>query len=311
MALHEFSFPSHNGRDEIQAWIQVPVTTPRAIVQIEHGLGEHSRRYQRLSDRLLDAGVVVAADDHAGHGRTAVLSGAWADTGADGRDTVIADEETLRARVTGMFPDLPYLIYGHSWGSMIARAQVTRHPGGVSGLVLGGIAAGWRAIETFDRQALEWAIGEGDGSGSGEEFAHALFEGFLDRYDDVRGPTDWVALDRDVVADHGADPLNGFGTPLSLRFVRDLVDLYDEVEGGAFAELVPDDLPVLILAGDQDPVCGFGEGAYRAANELVDAGTRDVRTRVYTGFRHEVHNEPPIRDEAAQEILEHVARVVG
>ena len=42
--------------------------------------------------------------------------------------------------------------------------------------------------------------------------------------------------------------------------------------------LLPADLPVLILTGDQDPVAGFGEGAYRVANGLWDAGLRDIRT---------------------------------
>ncbi len=61
-----------------------------------------------------------------------------------------------------------------------------------------------------------------------------------------------------------------------------------------------DDLPVLILSGDDDPVGGFGEGAYRVANRLVRTGHRDVRTGVYTGFGHEVHNEPEIIDFASR-----------
>lgn len=311
MALHEFTFPSRNGRDEIHAWIHVPVAPARAVVQIEHGLGEHSRRYQRLIARLLDAGIVVAADDHAGHGATAVASGVWADTGEDGLETVIADEETLREKVTSMFPELPYVVFGHSWGSMIARAQAARHPQGLAGLELGGIAAGMRSMRTFDRHALDRAIGAGDGASSGESFLPSLFDGFLDRYDDVRGPTDWVARDRDVVRDHGSDPLNGFGTPMSLRFVRDFVGLYDEANAPEWAARIPRSLPVLILSGDQDPVGGFGEGAYGVATSLVESGTRDVTTRVYTGFRHEVHNEPEIRDEVADEIVALVERVAG
>jgi alpha-beta hydrolase superfamily lysophospholipase len=311
MALHELSFPSRNARDEIQAWIHVPVVPPRAIVQIVHGLGEHSRRYQRLIALLLDHGIVVAADDHAGHGRTAVLSGAWADTGPDGLEAVIADEQTLRERVTSMFPELPYIVYGHSWGSIIARVQASRHGNGLAGLVLGGVASRWAALDDYDRHALERAIGSGAGIEDGGRYQDAMFDGFLERIEDASGPTDWVARDRDVVRDHGADPLNGFGAPMSLRFVRDFVRLYDKAEAQDWAARVPNHLPVLILAGDQDPVAGFGEGAYQVANRLMAAGTRDVRTRVYPGFRHEVHNEPPIRDEVAQEITGFVGRIVG
>ena len=92
MALHEIRFPSANGRDQIHGWIYAPATTPRAIVQIAHGLGEHSRRYLHLISALLDAGFVVAADDHAGHGATAVESGVWDDTGENGAAVVVDDE---------------------------------------------------------------------------------------------------------------------------------------------------------------------------------------------------------------------------
>lgn len=66
---------------------------------------------------------------------------------------------------------------------------------------------------------------------------------------------------------------------------------------------MPADLPVLILVGDQDPVAGYGSGAYTVGNRLIASGHEDVRVRVYPGFRHEVHNEPPIRDEVAAEII--------
>jgi alpha-beta hydrolase superfamily lysophospholipase len=303
MALDEFTFASHNGRDRIHAWIHTPVVPARGIIHLVHGLGEHSRRYQRLITRLLDEGFVVAADDHAGHGATAADSGVWADTGADGAATVVADEQTLRARVTEKYPELPYYLFGHSWGSIITRVQAAQAPDGITGLLLCGIAAQWKAAEGLDLGAIEDAIGDSDGTADGEAFQSALFDGFLDRYEDVQGPTDWVARDRDVVRDHGADPLNRFGVPMSLRFVHDFASLHRDSNAEQTLARIPTTLPVLILAGDQDPVANYGEGAYHVANQLAAAGNRDVRTRVYSGFRHEVHNEPEIRDDVADEIV--------
>lgn len=303
MALTEFDFPSHNGRDQINAWIYAPAMPPRGIIHIVHGLGEHSRRYLRLIGKMLDAGFVVCADDHVGHGATAMASGVWADSGEDGLTAIVEDEATLRERARAAYPGLPYFMYGHSWGSMIARAYVARHPGDVDGLVLGGVAARMRGPEALSVADVEAAIGDTDGTGVADEFMPALFAGVVDRYDDVRGPTDWVAADRGVVADHAVDPLNRFGVPMTLRFLRDFLVLYAEANAGDWATKVPNDLPVLILAGDQDPVANYGEGAYHVANQLWDSGNRDVRTRVYTGYRHEVHNEPPIRDEVAAEII--------
>ena len=124
MALQEIEFTSHNGRDAIQAWAYEPVGTPTAVVQIIHGLGEHSRRYLHMISALLDAGFVVIADDHAGHGRTAMQSGVWADAGDNAAEVVISDELTLQQQLAGQFDDLPWVVFGHSWGSMIALSLI-------------------------------------------------------------------------------------------------------------------------------------------------------------------------------------------
>lgn len=53
MALQEIAFTSHNGRDHIQAWIYEPAADPVAVVQLVHGLGEHSRRYLHMITTLV------------------------------------------------------------------------------------------------------------------------------------------------------------------------------------------------------------------------------------------------------------------
>nr|WP_221247205.1 alpha/beta fold hydrolase [Gordonia humi] len=284
-----------------------PTRPARAIVQIIHGLGEHSRRYLHLITTLLDAGFVVVADDHAGHGKTAVESGFWVDTGDHGAQTAVVDEQSLMTIARETYPDLPYVVFGHSWGSMIARplASVTQ----IDGLILCGIAAQMAGIETgVDRTAL--AAEPNQAGPAAAEYIETLFDAFVSRYGDGAGPTDWVARSADVVRDHGIDPLNNFGAPMTVRFLRGFIDLYDVANADDWYASVRTDLPVMILAGDQDPVTNYGEGAYHVANRLVATRHRDVRTRVYTGFRHEVHNEPEIRDEVEAEIVAFVEKVL-
>lgn len=314
MALQEITFGSANGRDTVQAWVYEPVGTPTAVVQVVHGLGEHSRRYLHLVTTLLDAGFVVVAGDHAGHGRTAMESGVWADAGDDAAHVVVTDTLRLRTEALerlGERSGLPWVVYGHSWGSMVARAMASELSSELAGLVLGGIAAQLRGIESVvDRPALA-GLTAGDRSvePAPQHLVGQLFDGFLERYEPGSGPTAWVALDPDVVADHARDPYNNFGAPLSARFLQGFVDLYDQVNDDSWYATVPSGLPVLILAGDQDPVTGYGEGAYHVANRLVASGHPDVRTRVFTGVRHEVHNERTTRAEVEREITDFVARV--
>ena len=117
--------------------------------------------------------------------------------------------------------------------------------------------------------------------------------------------------DADVVRDHARDPFNNFGAPLSARFLRGFIELYDAANGEGFYAALRPEAPVLILAGDQDPVTNYGEGAYHVANALVASGHTDVRTRVYPGVRHEVHNEPETRDDVTAELLAFVERVIA
>ena len=312
MALHELQFPSENGRDRIHAWIHAPVSPPRGIVQIVHGLSEHSRRYHHLISTLLDAGYVVAADDHAGHGATAADSGVWLDTGENGADAVVVDELTLHDLVADLYPGVPHIMFGHSWGSVIARSYASRHGSDLAALVLSGPASQLKGAErTLDRGALAAALAEGDGTESGLEFQAQLFDGFVDRFGPDAGPTDWVAGDPGVVADHATDPLNNVSSPMSLRFMRDFVTLYDEIGADDWAESISDELPVLILAGDQDPVCNYGEGALHIANRLWETGTTDVKTRLFSGARHEAHNEPDHREDFETTVVAFLERVTG
>ena len=97
--LHEVSFPSYNGRDQVQGWIYVPAAKPKGIVQIIHGFGEHSRRYLHMIASFVEAGYIVAADDHVGHGKTAMMNDTWGDWGEAGPHTMTEDEHRLKELV--------------------------------------------------------------------------------------------------------------------------------------------------------------------------------------------------------------------
>ena len=90
--LHEVNFQSFNERDEVHAWIYVPAAKPKGIVQVVHGFGEHSRRYLHMIVKFMDAGYIVAADDHVGHGKTAMENDTWGDWGDKGFGTMVEDE---------------------------------------------------------------------------------------------------------------------------------------------------------------------------------------------------------------------------
>ncbi len=119
--LHEVNFKSSNERDRVYGWIYVPACEPKGIVQLVHGFGEHSRRYLHMIVRYLEAGYIVAADDHVGHGKTAMENDTWGNWGDKGPHTMMEDEHLLKEIVQEKYPNLPYFMFGHSMGYMITR----------------------------------------------------------------------------------------------------------------------------------------------------------------------------------------------
>jgi alpha-beta hydrolase superfamily lysophospholipase len=68
-----FSYTSADGT-RIAAYRWDPAGEPRglrAAVQLTHGMVEHAQRYEHVARALNEAGFVVYAQDHRGHGASA------------------------------------------------------------------------------------------------------------------------------------------------------------------------------------------------------------------------------------------------
>ena len=153
--LHEVSFASYNGRDQVQGWIYVPACKPKGIVQVIHGFGEHSRRYLHMISAFMDAGYIVAADDHVGHGKTAMVNNVWGDWGDKGPHTMMEDEHTLKGIVCEKYPDLPYFLFGHSMGSFITRDFIAKYGDELDGATICGTTGIFRGAEETGKKLKE------------------------------------------------------------------------------------------------------------------------------------------------------------
>jgi alpha-beta hydrolase superfamily lysophospholipase len=126
-----------------------PNSGARQIVVLAHGYGEHVGRYEDVAGFLAHRGGVVAAPDHAGHGRSGgerVL--------IEDYEPVVDDLHTVVTRMRAEHPGLPVALVGHSMGAMIAARYAQRHRDELACLVLSGPVLGsWKA--TTDLLAAE------------------------------------------------------------------------------------------------------------------------------------------------------------
>lgn len=299
--LHEVSFKSFNERDTVYGWIYVPAAAPKGIVQLIHGFGEHSRRYLHMIVKFMDAGYIVAADDHVGHGKTAVENGTWGDWGDKGCHTMMEDEHTLTMLVKEKYPNLPYFLFGHSMGSMIARDYAAKYGDELSGMTICGTCGVFRgAAQTAE--ALAKVIAEGKGKESDPSFTAELMGWMCEYCGEIKYGNEWICADPYVQKDHAEDPFDAFTRATTNQSMYDFTQMMEVINGTEWAKKVPAALPVYNIAGDLDPVGEYGEGVYAVTNWLRSTGHK-VKTKLYSGYRHEIHNYHEIKDQVEAGII--------
>ncbi|MCI5902627.1 MAG: alpha/beta hydrolase [Blautia sp.] len=307
--LHEVSFLSFNERDMVQGWIYVPACKPKGIVQLIHGFGEHSRRYFHMIVKFMDAGYIVAADDHVGHGKTAMANNTWGNWGEKGCHTMMEDEHLLTLLVKEKYPELPYFLFGHSMGSFIARDYAAKYGNELSGMTICGTTGIFRGAAEA-AAALEAIVAEGKGDESDPALVGSLLGWMCERCGEVSIGNEWICADPYVQIDHATDPFDAFTKPTNNRSLLYFVQMMECITGTDWAEKVPKELPVYNIGGDQDPVGEYGQGIYQVTNWLCQTG-HCVKTRVYSGYRHEIHNYSDLKDEVEAGIIAFMDSVIG
>lgn len=308
MSIREISFPSVNGRDTIKAWAYSPLGKVRGIIQLIHGYGEHSRRYLHMIGKFQQAGFVVYADDHLGHGKTGYDGGHLGDPHSGGYMTYLKDEKQLHDIAVKDYPDVPYFVFGHSWGSMLARAYAAHFGSDIKGLMLCGLCSQWKGCEIQYNNPEFKAAYEADPYQPCGEWFDKVFMDMTARVENPNSPADWIANNPDIVSDHAGDMFNTFDTTLELAY--DFVQLYHFIESDEWAPMVPQNIPAYLIAGDQDPCGNYGEGLYHVANLLANTGHKTT-VRAYTGYRHEIHNELELRDEVEAGLIQFMEDVLA
>lgn len=140
MIKEEFYFDSRDGENRIHAVRYTPDDgNVRGIVQIVHGMAEYVERYENLAEFLTKRGILVTGEDHLGHGKSVSEGGSFGYfCEQDPATVVVRDVHRLKKITEEQYPQVPYIILGHSMGSFIARNYLCRYGSGIDGAVIVG-----------------------------------------------------------------------------------------------------------------------------------------------------------------------------
>ena len=277
------SFQSPTDGLTIASYRWAPAGTPRAVVQLAHGVAEHATRYERLAQALTAAGYLVYANDHRGHGASVGGDVTLGSFGSAGWPALIADAVAFTRSIQADNPGLGLFLVAHSMGSFAAQEIILDH----SDLYRGVVLTGSTALDLL-AQGLAAA-----GPGPVELTAfNAAFEN--------RTGYEWLSRDAAEVDKYVADPLSGFD--LADDTVPQLFTAAARLADPAALAGIRKDLPILIASGQDDPLSGNGQLVGALAQRYRDAGVTDVTLTVYPGARHEIFNETN-RDEITADVI--------
>ena len=270
--------------------VSAPDGAVRGVVQIHHGLSEHSARYGRFADYLASRGFAAGAHDHRGHGETNAPDakpGYFAPR--KGWDAVVEDalavEDALRTR----FPGKPVIVFGHSMGGVVAMTHAMARSGEIDGLAvwnanmaLGGRAGLMRAvlgIETLFKRA-----------DAPSTWMDALaFKAWGKQVKTARTDFDWLSRLPEEVDRYVNDPL--CGQPATIQLWRDFIDGAERGADEHRLRAMRKDLPIHLAAGGDDPATDKGQAMKTLAARLYNARFTDATMRFDPRARHETLND--------------------
>ena len=228
----------------------------KGVIQLHHGLAEHSLRYDRFGSVLADQGYVLNAYDMRGHGRSAEN----ADKNGTGVFGKLADKKgfdravlDLKAVTDNIKQDFP--------GALVGFGSILTH------------------IITFFRgkNAIVPTL------------ANLSFSGYNARIPNPRTEYDWLSANELNVDMYKMD--NWCGIPLTASFFCSMVEGLSKIHKNGNMKKIPSKLPIFFIYGSDDPVGSYGKTIKKLFNIYKSNGIKKLDIKEYPGDRHEILNE--------------------
>lgn len=275
------------------------VESPRAAVLIAHGMGEHIGRYHDFAVFLNGLGFTVYGSDHRGHGKSCAAE-SFGDMGVGGWEACLDDMADYSSVIRAGQPGLPLLLIGHSMGAMLSQQFIARSADCLSGVILSGSPGfappalmsvatwiskfeAWRRGAKQDSNVLKALVFDGNNKafgGSGTTSSSTTSSSTTGY--------EWLSRDKGQVRAYMEDPACGF----VLRN-GSMVEFFSGAKASGKASTIssiPQQLPILVLSGEADPVHSGLANLNRLINVYRNRGLK-VDEQIYPGGRHEMLNE--------------------
>lgn len=264
-----------------------PEKEAKGIVQISHGMAEHKERYIDFMEFLTQNGYVTVIHDHRGHGQSIKNKEELGYFYEEKAEAIVEDLHQITLEMKERYPELPVYLLGHSMGSMVVRKYCKKYDHEIVKLIVCGSPS--------ENKMASFAIGlvkflklmQGDKYRS-ELIQNLAFYGYNQKLQG-KSPNRWISENKANVKAYDQDEFCGFHFTLNgfQNLFTLMKDIYDP-KGWKKENL---NLPILFVAGKQDPVIKSEKDWKKSQEFLKKIGYQKIDSILYPKMRHEILNE--------------------
>lgn len=287
---NEINYQSKDNITNIHAIMWIPTTKVTAILQIEHGMAEYIKRYEGLAQLFNELGILVCGNDHLGHGESVIDNNHYGYIAAKRGDKILVDDAiSLTEIMKNKYPNVPYYILGHSFGSFIARNYIAKYDK-INGIIIMGSSyqsqIKMRAaiilsyIEQFYHHGWFYR----------SKLLHKITIGNLERFFEEKRKYCWLTKNNQVLDKFEKDPL--CNSDFTCNGYLNMFRLIKRCNKKRTYKNTNRDLPIFIVSGKDDPVGNFGASALKIDKLYKKANFKNVKLKIYNGMQHNILDEP-------------------
>lgn len=260
----------------------------KGIIQISHGMCEAKERYSDFMEYMVEKGYACIIHDHRGHGNSVKSHDDLGYMYEGGAESLVSDLYQITCLAKKRWPQTPFIMLGHSMGSMVARVYLKKYDGELQALILSGSPSknpGLVFGKAINRiQKLIYG-----GSREGKLLEKLSFGSFAAKFPNERSRFAWCCSDSKVVEEYELSPDCGF--TFKLDGFQVLFQLMTETYNSKNWACTKPKLPILFMGGGDDPCIGGPRKLKKTIDHLRSVGYCNIRGKIYPGMRHEILNE--------------------
>lgn len=292
----DFTFTSDYGKLEISAVSIMPDGEIKGVIQLLHGMCEYKERYKNFMSYMADHGYAVYIHDHRGHGKSINEEFVLGYMGPEGATALVEDAHKLttiiKKEIDVKALNIPYILMGHSMGTLVARNYIKKYDGEIDKLVISGCPARLPGL-AFSGIVTGVFNKKGHEKDHNKKLDNIMlinnYDKKMEEYKNKRKLNAWINSDPALVEEYNEDPGTGF--PFTVNGYVELSKITRGTYSSRGWGMKNPDLPIFFASGEDDP-CALGhKGFEKAMAFLRKRGYKNVAGKMYTGMRHEILNE--------------------